>query len=143
MKPGTIHPRCSRHGGFTLVELMVVMAIVAILASFAYSGYRSQVVKTHRSAAKACLTQYASFMERYYTTNNLTYVGAVPSLDCAIQGNMAQNYTFGVSGLSATAFTVTATRTAAFAGRDTTCGNLSLDNRGARTVSSGTVADCW
>jgi type IV pilus assembly protein PilE len=135
-------PQCGRKRGFTLIELMIVVAVVGILAAVAYPSYSSYVVKTKRGAAKACLGQYAAFMERYYTTT-LTYVGAAPALDCAIEGSMAQNYTFPMSNLGATTYTVTAQRTTAFATRDTQCGDLTLDQAGARTVSSGTVAKCW
>jgi type IV pilus assembly protein PilE len=61
--------------GFTLVELMVVVAIIALLASIAYPGYQSQVRKTRRADAEGALSSFASAMERYYTENN-TYLGA-------------------------------------------------------------------
>jgi type IV pilus assembly protein PilE len=128
--------------GFTLVELMVVVTIVAILAAIAFPAYRSHVVKTQRSAAKACLSQYAQFMERHYTTQ-LTYVDAAPVLGCASEGNMPLHYAFSVTGLSATAYTAQAAPTAAFAARDTQCGTLTLNQLGVRGVSPGSVADCW
>lgn len=131
-----------RSAGFTLVELMVVVTIVAILGAIAYPGYRSHVVKTQRSAAKACVAQYAQFMERYYTTR-LTYVDAAPVLGCASEGNMALNYAFSVTGVAATAYTAQAVPTTAFAARDTQCGTLTLNQMGVRGVSSGSVADCW
>ena len=55
--------------GFTLIELMVVVAIVAILAAIAYPSYRSQIEKTRRADAKAVLMQAAQYMERLYTEN--------------------------------------------------------------------------
>ena len=128
--------------GFTLVELMVVVLIVAVLAAIAYPGYRSHVVKTQRGAAKACLAQYAAFMERRYTTE-LTYTGAVPDLDCAVEGNMEQNYAFTVPNPTATTYTATATPTTAFAARDTQCGTLTLTQAGVRNVSTGNTEDCW
>lgn len=130
--------------GLTLVELLVVVTIVGILGAIAYPGYKNQVVKTHRSAAKACLAQYASQLERFYTTN-LTYSGsgAMAQPPCTTEGGMGQRYTFGVTGISATAFTLTATRTNDFAARDTRCGNLTLDQANQRGVSTGTLAECW
>lgn len=133
-----------RAAGFTLVELMVVVLIVSILAAIAYPGYRSHVVKTQRTAARACLAQYAQLIERYYTTQ-LTYVDA-DDLDppgCANEGNMPLNYTFSVASLSATGYSARAVPTEAFAERDTQCGTLTLDQAGVKGVSSGTVANCW
>ena len=68
-------PRIGHSQGFTLIELMVVVAIVAILATIAVASYEYAVTKSRRSAAANCLQERAQFMERYYTTN-LTYVGA-------------------------------------------------------------------
>ena len=63
----------------------ITVTIVAILAAIAYPSYQSHVTSTHRSAAKACLSEYAQFMERYYTTN-FTYDGAAPALACSVDG---------------------------------------------------------
>lgn len=131
--------------GFSLIELMVTVAIVAILAALAYPAYQTFVVKTHRSAAKACLAQYAQFMERYYTTN-LTYVDADPSLGCAMEDGMDANYSFEVDNLGASTYIARAVPTTAFSARDTRCGTLSLTQTGARSAGSGSAADieyCW
>jgi type IV pilus assembly protein PilE len=130
--------------GFTLVELMVTVMIVGILASVAYPAYRSHIVKTHRNAAKACLSQYAQFMERFYTTN-LTYVGADPStLACTTDGNMSQRYTFSPGTPTASTYTVSATPVGSQLSSDTKCGTLSVTQSGSRSASgTGGASACW
>ena len=61
--------------GFTLIELMIVVAIVGILAGIAYPSYQDSVRKSRRADAKGALMGFANAMERYYTENN-TYLGA-------------------------------------------------------------------
>ena len=55
--------------GFTLIEVMIVVAVIGILAAIAYPSYQESVTKTRRSAAQGCLVEMAQFMERFYTTN--------------------------------------------------------------------------
>lgn len=62
-------------GGFTLIELMIVVAIIGIIAAIAYPSYQDQVTKTRRMDAQGALSSFASAMERYYTENG-TYEGA-------------------------------------------------------------------
>lgn len=130
-----------RAQGFTLIELMVVVAIVAILASIAYASYQNQVMKTRRAAATTCLQERAQFMERYYTTN-MTYAGAPNPAQCA---DIANHYTIAFSGgVTATAYSLTATPQGVQATRDTGCGTLSINQNGLRgKTGSGTVDECW
>lgn len=61
--------------GFTLIELMITVAIVAILAAIAYPSYQDQVSSSRRSDAQGALSSFALAMERHFTSNN-TYLGA-------------------------------------------------------------------
>ncbi|MBS8241176.1 prepilin-type N-terminal cleavage/methylation domain-containing protein [Marinobacter lipolyticus] len=65
----------ARQSGFTLIELMIVVAIIGIIAAIAYPSYLAQVESTRRGDAQGALASFANAMERYYTQNN-TYIGA-------------------------------------------------------------------
>lgn len=125
--------------GFTLIELMVVVAIIAILASIAYPAYMDYIVKTRRSAGAACLMEQAQFMERYYTTN-MGYTGAVPPAT-ACTNELAAHYLFGFSaGPAAATYTLAATPQGSQASQDS-CGTLSINQAG--TKSSEGDSSCW
>lgn len=144
--------RIRRSAGFTLVELMVVVAIIAVLAAIALPTYTSYITKSRRAAAKGCLSEYANYMERYYTTN-LNYkkdiggtTNTLPTLDCASAQQTGANYSydFPASALSVSSYTVEAVPASAQSARDTLCGRLSLTQAGTRNITgTGTVAQCW
>jgi len=131
--------------GFTLIELMIVVAVVGILAAIAYPSYLEHVLKTRRSAAKACLLELGQYMERYYTTN-MTYSGAsLPSTQCANDLNNIYAFAFATGQPTSATFEIQATRAGAQA--NDKCGTLTLTQTGARDVASAatgvTAADCW
>ena len=140
MRPLHLHPpqlaRPPR--GFTLIEIMVVVALVGILASIALTSYQSSARKSRRYAAQSCLMEQAQYMERYYTSANnpMSYTGAVlPPATC--QTNLASYYTFSLTRASQ-AFSVQAAAIGTQNG-DTGCTTLSVTQAASRSPSTG----CW
>ncbi|MEO8837624.1 MAG: type IV pilin protein [Herbaspirillum sp.] len=134
--------------GFSLIELMIVVAIVAILAAIAFPSYTNYVVKTRRVAATACLSEYANYMERYYTTNlrydtssaTPTVANVLPNLDCASAEQTGKYYAYDFGTPTISAYTVTA----APKSTEAKCGTLTLDQAGTRTKSgTDTLDHCW
>ena len=132
-----------REAGVTLMELMIVVAIIGILASIAVPAYQSYMTRTYRGAAKACIGEFGQALERYYTTN-LTYVGAAPAPGCRTESDLDDRYTITVGNLAQRTYTITATPIAVQLVRDTQCGTLTQNQTGARTESGSESLDyCW
>jgi len=133
--------------GFTLIELMIVVAVIGILAGIAYPSYQDYIIRAKRGDAKAAILTVQLAQEKY-RANNTTY-GTMAQLDPleTISGNYVsadENYTVTVSGNTATAFVITATPRSPFADAD--CGNLVLTVAAAtetKSASAGTKALCW
>lgn len=131
-----------RIAGFTLIELMIVVAVVAILSAVAYPSYQEHVRKSRRAQAKADLVEYSQLAERWHTTNN-TYVGfALPTNQSPREAGAPARYNLAINTTQST-FTITATAQAS-AGQDKDkCGNLGINQAGVKTNSAGTLSDCW
>ena len=137
--------------GFTLIELMIVVAIVAILAAVAYPSYRESVARGRRGDAKSVLLEAAQWTERQYTVNN-TYVATLPAyLNQSPKGSATVVYdiayvsTPSASAPSATQFFLKATpKTGAYMASDK-CGSFIVSQTGDKTVAGGTAtaAECW
>ncbi|MEH6469633.1 MAG: type IV pilin protein [Halopseudomonas sp.] len=134
--------------GFTLIELMITVAIVGIIAAIAYPSYVQYVEKARRADGMAALVSFAGAMERHFTVNS-TYVGTVsggtastpdPSLfpsEAPLDGG-DKYYDLRVEA-AATSFSISALPKNAQA--SDTCGTLTLQHTGARSQSGS--GDCW
>jgi len=141
MKPAI--PRTTgRSSGFTLVELMIVVLVVAVLAAIALTSYQRQVVETRRTAATACLIEAAQRMERHFTSQ-MTYVGATLA-DVQCRDELADFYTFAVANQAQRTFRIEATAIGVQASRDGACPVLAMDQRGQRFVGATAGGGaCW
>ena len=131
--------------GFTLLVLMITVAIVAILSTIAYASSTNQVTKSRRAAAANCLQERAQLMERFYTTN-MTYAGAPnPPAQCSDDISPDHYVVTFAAAPGAKDYTLVATPQAGQATNDTLCGVLSLTAQGVRgeTGTAGNAAECW
>lgn len=118
--------------GFTLIELMIVVAVVAILASFAVPAYNEQVRKGRRADAMAAMNETAQALERFYTLNN-TYTGYVirPAEQQSPRQGTTVYYRIALEiAANGTAYTLTATPE-----QTDRCGVLGVNSQGQRTAA--------
>ncbi|HEY4581598.1 MAG TPA: type IV pilin protein [Lysobacter sp.] len=130
-------PAVRRHDGFTLIELMVVVAILGILASIALPSYQRHVLKSRRAAGAACLLQAQQQMERFYTAT-LAYNAAGSPTAFTCDSEITRFYTVSVSNVGAKAYLLTATPRGTQA--SDSCGRLTVNQSGTRTP---TTTGCW
>ncbi|SFQ74476.1 type IV pilus assembly protein PilE [Variovorax sp. OK605] len=119
-------------GGFTLIELMVTVAIVAILAAIALPSYRQYVIRSKRSAAQAQMMDIANRQQQYLLANrNYANKSALTASGYALPAEVASNYSYDVvlSDNALPAFTLTLTPL----GAQASDGPLTLGSDGAKT----------
>lgn len=128
--------------GFTLVELMIVVAIVAILAAVAVPSYTQYVQRGNRAQATATLLKYANWMQQQYTINN-SYQAGGKALSLPAFADGGSKYVFSIRDSTASSFTLQAVPVA-----NDKCGTFLLDNTGKRDTEKGkapaaSAVDCW
>ncbi|AUH73763.1 type IV pilin protein [Legionella sainthelensi] len=129
--------------GFTLIDLMIALVVMAILVTIAYPYYVSFLLKARRADALATLAQDQIFLERCYA-QNFSY-NTCTSLPAFPQTSAQGFYSITLSNLGATSYTLTATPRGSQT-EDTTCASMTVDQANVKTAvdSSGTAQTiCW
>ncbi|MEO7071777.1 MAG: type IV pilin protein [Rhodanobacter sp.] len=140
-----------RARGFTLIELMIVVAIIAILAAIALPAYGRYAFRAHRVDGQELLLQVANAQERFYATNN-KYTASMTDLGYTDPAPSEKGYysvsvaVVAVGGMAAQGYTATGAPQGAQA--TDVCGALSIDNAGrklpaATDTTHNTNGSCW
>lgn len=143
--------------GWTLTELLMVMAIMAVLAAMAWPSYTQYIQRGHRAEAMAALLEAQHFMERYYSAHGRYSLQAAsgaaavaPALPARLQripadtkADASARYAVSVSQISANSYTLSAVPMGSMAGDK--CASLTLSHTAVRGTTSrvATVAECW
>lgn len=140
--------------GFTLTEVLIVVAVVAVLAAIAVPSYQDSIRKTRRSEGHSLLLEAAQLQERHFTefgryavtlaSPSATPAPTTSNTTMVVDTNSENGYytlSLPTASASATGFTINAAPQGAQA--SDSCGTLTLRHTGEKGASGGTVADCW
>jgi type IV pilus assembly protein PilE len=125
-----------RRRGFTLIEVMIVVAVIGILVGVAYPSYQDYLQKTRRADAQTVMLENAQALERFYITGN-TYAGAPLLADKSPKDGSTRHYGITIAA-DETSFTLTATPEGSQA--DDRCGTMTLTHNGVKNAAE---SDCW
>jgi type IV pilus assembly protein PilE len=133
--------KCNTEQGFTLVEVMITVAVIAILAAIAIPAYGEYIKRGARDEAKAALLEDALLMEQQFTLNN-TYGTVTPPgfvLQSPKTGTAKYTLSLDPAKLMATSYVLWAVPA-----KTDKCGTFTLDNTGLRGVTgTASVVECW
>jgi type IV pilus assembly protein PilE len=138
-------PARKRRRGFTLIELMITVAIISVLAMVAVPAYFDSVRKSRRADAITALSQVSQAQERW-RANNASYTANLGSTGLNVPNPSSGYYTLQVTAASAASYSVTATAAGAQL-KDTRCATLTLAASGGQftytSTPSGSSNQCW
>jgi type IV pilus assembly protein PilE len=137
----------NRSTGFTLIELMIAVAIVGILASIAYPAYTEYVKRAHRAEIASLLSEQAQALERFYSQNgrydNVPPADGKPAVTLTLSPGNAY-YAIPEGGRAAQTYTLTAVPIAGAMMNGDKCGNFILESTGRISNSTNLPSrDCW
>lgn len=143
--------RQRKAAGFTLMELMIAIAVMAILSSLALASYRSYIVRANRSAAESFMQEVAAKEERYLLDNrqylfvaDLSVSNALVTTPSDVSGNYVVKIEDNDTASAVPGYKITATPSVKQAAEDTDCLNLTLDSQGVKAQSGPDAAHrCW
>jgi type IV pilus assembly protein PilE len=137
-----------RMRGVTLIELMIVVVVLAIIASISIPSYRGYMLRAHRSDATAALLRIRVAQEKFFLQNN-AYTNELGPAGLRLRPDAGTSmttengyYTVDFQAQTANSYTARAT---AIGGqtRDTDCTVFTITDQGMRATSPGTLANCW
>jgi type IV pilus assembly protein PilE len=142
--------------GFTLIELMITVAVIGILAAVAYPSYTQYIVRANRSAAQSFMYSVANKQEQYMLDAR-TYAGALSELNVSVPTEVSSKYTITLrctmpvatgtctAAVGTPAYVITGTPIGTQLANDAKCGTLTLNQLGTKTEggTASSASECW